>query len=192
MTPKNLRKLLASFKVKRVANLLEPSAEISRKNNKFYRDLFLYTGKNFNGPESDIIFVPKDLNVYKKIFKTPDAKGSQLKLLDLLAQAHEALEIKNVNKGKFNFIRSLRLGKHSSPEVLLQEHNLVTRLTGKGSEEAKKAINNLRKYNVIHELIPGYQHGISPRYSRHAVKRLSNAINRNIYNRIIKDHGLYN
>lgn len=70
---------------------------------------------------------------------------------------------------------------HLSPAILLKEHNNLKTLRGPGSREARTVMGNLRNMGGEQGLIdlkfPGYEHGKSPRLSRHAIRRMTDVLN---------------
>lgn len=74
------------------------------------------------------------------IGKSKGWRGESRKAFNVLASHHEGFE-RAALKGK-NIDPAYA---HMSPDVLMKEHNLLTRLTGPGSEEAKRTLLDTRE-----------------------------------------------
>lgn len=95
--------------------------------------------------------------------------------------------------------------RHRSPTVILQEHNRLSTMTGPGSEDTRRAVSETRNLksmlrvndvdpefarhvaeheggvsglegDTVRSVFPSYDHGYSPRLSRHAIKHMSRRI----------------
>jgi len=107
-------------------------------------------------------------------------KPNQKRLMNALTLRHEAAEsaVKDTN---FAFNAA---AQHRGPEVILKEHNQVRNLSGKGSKKVKKIFRQARtsgpEERTIQQNIPalGFEYGKSERLSRHAIKRISESLNK--------------
>lgn len=73
---------------------------------------------------------------------------------------------------------------HAAPSVILREHNQLTTMPKtsetKGTREAFKHLRHTggAEAKIIGSTVKGYTHGESPRFSRHAIKRIDEAMRR--------------
>ena len=68
--------------------------------------------------------------------------------------------------------------RHSSLPVILREHNAAKQLRDQGDYRVANLIGRMRRgpgreEEFIKSIYPGYAHGVSPKISRHAQRRLS-------------------
>jgi hypothetical protein len=92
-----------------------------------------------------------------------------------VARAHEISELNSYAKGDIGN-KFWNKHRHISPSVLIEEHNILSTLSGLGSDKARKVYNKLRntrgEETAISNIYQGYKHGYSPRISRHAKKHI--------------------
>ena len=130
------------------------------------------------------IVTPKGLNAINTfqdagIHMPKKISGKSKELLNKVVLNHEANEIRS----KAMSDSYLNRWGHVSPKVILREHNIVSQLSGEGSKPVRDIMHTLRKGKEgaeIHKAIPnlGYQHGKSERLSRHAIRRITDIVNR--------------
>lgn len=99
--------------------------------------------------------------------------ASQRKMLHAILKGHELDEMSMPGSTAFrNF-------GHRSPQVILNEHNRVATLPA-GYEDTRDYLKTLRTpENTALQMHTGMRYGESPRLSRHARKRVAEAIDRN-------------
>lgn len=161
----------------KVMNNMGMSAEEANK--------FLDEAKARVAPLSGKTLVPRGVNpgeivgdVLGEDFKR--FKPRQKRLINAITLRHEGAEsaIKNVNDKFF------QQAMHRGPEVILKEHNQVRSLTGKGSKKVKELFTRGRtlgpEQSIISKGIPelGFEYGKSERLSRHAIRRISDSLNK--------------
>lgn len=112
--------------------------------------------------------------------KLPKLDGQNKKMLESIVKGHELDEIQAARKAG-------RMGKgmspvtkaqgHVSPDILFREHNRVSTLP-KGYEGARDTMRGLRKSRRedTHFKRFGMEYGSGPRLSRHARKRMTEAL----------------
>ena len=86
--------------------------------------------------------------------------------------AHEGLERKAILARKWP-VRPNFFEGHTDPGVILREHNMLTTLPGK-YDKVKKAFLACREdeARILRRALPNYQHGYSPRVSRHNIDNI--------------------
>lgn len=113
----------------------------------------------------------------RDIFDTPPISHTGRRDANFISLAHEADETRRTKHTKF-------LGSHNSPAVILREHNNLTRLETPSAPETRKLFKHLRDREgtapAIDATVPelGYAHGESSRLSRHAIRRISDLIDK--------------
>jgi len=118
---------------------------------------------------------PSDI-MYEAAYKTPKS-GKERALSNAVVLRHELDETKKWPLD-VNFASQAR---HNSPGVILKEHNLVRSLKGKEGKRVRKMLSDsrtIREQPYINANMKdlGFHYGKSERLSRHAIKRIAEAL----------------
>ena len=103
----------------------------------------------------------------------PDANYTpgDRQMIDSIAKGHE------LDETRYPIKRIMEPFGHSGPEVILDEHARAVRAREQGFAPAADLFGGFRRKGqeeaMIRNIDPNYRHGVSPRYSRHAKKRIS-------------------
>ncbi len=98
-----------------------------------------------------------------------------------IVKMHERDELHFAPKYDTKFGREF---SHASPSVILREHNNITTIPdGTPGKSGVVTRHSVRQKGEIPALFPqgGFEHGISPRLSRHAIKRITEDYRRRNY-----------
>lgn len=85
--------------------------------------------------------------VEKKLKLPTPATGAGKRLENEIIKIHEGFE----RKAKPKYMSGKTFAGHLSPEIILNEHNLISSLHGEGSSEAKKSFTALRQHGLGNE-----------------------------------------
>ena len=115
-------------------------------------------------------------NIDPDIHKSRNFSPQDRRMINAIVEKHE------LDEQKYKRGMSMRSFGHASTPVILNEHNASVAVRNQGHPMVANIFHNMRsggEENIIKRIDPRYVHGESPRYSRHAIRRMSEIAERN-------------